>query len=630
MSFTVNGEDAKNISRVQLLVDVNAACLYSRLVSSNSCFELTGYAMNSRLVRTSLVLATLLLLLAVESPHAQRRSKTAAPDTNSSTANLLEEGYALADKGKWNEAIEVFKRVIQIDPKLVEAYGALGDNYLNVGKWQQALATYKEAVRIAPSNAVAHYNLGHCYNFLGRHGEAFAPLVRATGLDPSFAEAYYEIGYAYLRGAQYEKSLPFFRSALRLDRNYAEAHYGLAFAYTKLHKLDLAEASRRELLALDPALSRKFDREVDASPLPLPVPRPTATPEALVAKSSPTPLPRPTPTPEAPAAKSSLTSDDEDPPPPPPSQSLRKDQAAATPVPLAKPVETSPPATVTETPARPLTRTAISALPDKAKRWAVIVGVDDYSEQQISKLNSSAADARALATALVDYAGFPVNQVILLAPSEPLQPRRNNILRTLTELRGRVPKDGVFLFAFTGHSFAYNSRSYLLPSDVVGIDDPALLDDTAISLSRIKELIRALEVNQVMVLLDAWRNDPTPARSNTDNLLSAEFSNALKFDFDGRAPSAYATIFATGVGQRAFDYNGKKQGYFVSSLIDGLKGQAANEKGEVTLGSLTRYLRDALPRAVQRDLEKQQTPLIIVEGYQADDVAITVASQPKP
>lgn len=90
--------------------------------------------------------------------------------------------------------------------------------------------------------------------------------------------------------------------------------------------------------------------------------------------------------------------------------------------------------TTGETPAN------VSALPAKAKRWALVIGVDTYKDAQINSLHGAANDAKLLANALVAYAGFPQDQVILLATEQPdeRQPTRVNILRRLSNLASVV------------------------------------------------------------------------------------------------------------------------------------------------------------------------------------------------
>lgn len=62
----------------------------------------------------------------------------------------------------------------------------------------------------------------------------------------------------------------------------------------------------------------------------------------------------------------------------------------------------------TQTPSRQLQRQTetVKALPSKAKRWALVVGVDQYRDGQINALKGSVNDAHNLANALVRYAGY--------------------------------------------------------------------------------------------------------------------------------------------------------------------------------------------------------------------------------
>ena len=78
----------------------------------------------------------------------------------------------------------------------------------------------------------------------------------------------------------------------------------------------------------------------------------------------------------------------------------------------------------------------IAQLPSASKRWALIVGVDTYEDKQISPLYAASNDANALADAFSRYAGFPKDQVILLASNQPpeRQPTRGNVLLRLANL----------------------------------------------------------------------------------------------------------------------------------------------------------------------------------------------------
>ncbi len=266
----------------------------------------------------------------------------------------------------------------------------------------------------------------------------------------------------------------------------------------------------------------------------------------------------------------------------------------------------------------------VHKLPDKSKRYALVIGVDEYRDKQINPLYGAAKDARTLAEALVKYAGFPADQVTLLATGEPeeREPSRANILQRLINLNGLVPRDGLLLVSFAGHGMQRGERAFLLPWDV-RVGSLSLLENTSISVSQMKDLIRQTGAKQVLVILDACRNDPGGRADGVNPM-----SRAYRFDFDtrNREVEAFATIYATEVGERAYEYTEKNQGYFTWFLVEGLKGEAANERGEVTLAGLVRYLQEKVPRRVQMDIgqEKKQRPWAYIEGYRADELVISV------
>lgn len=270
----------------------------------------------------------------------------------------------------------------------------------------------------------------------------------------------------------------------------------------------------------------------------------------------------------------------------------------------------------------------VQTLPGKAKRYALIIGVDQYNDPQVTGLAAASNDARLLADALVRYAGFPADQVVLLTSnrSTDWQPTRGNILRKLSNIASVVPKDGLLLFSFAGHGIERNEQAFLLPSDAQVSDDVNLLEQTAINVVQIKDWVRKTGVGQVLLLLDACRNDPSAGRAAADNPLSKTYMRGFNFDVRNREVQAFATLYATEVGRRAYERRDPRHGYFTLALVEGLKGGAVNEQGEVTLAALVKYLQDNVPRRVALDLGqgRVQKPFAVVEGYRADELVLSV------
>src|ERR1044072_955403 len=104
----------------------------------------------------------------------------------------------------------------------------------------------------------------------------------------------------------------------------------------------------------------------------------------------------------------------------------------------------------------------VASLPAGSKRFALIVGVDEYQDTQITSLEGAGNDAKSIVEALVRYAGFPRDQITLLTADQPVErkPTRGNILRRLSNLRTAMPKDGLLVIAFAGHGIERDGQAY--------------------------------------------------------------------------------------------------------------------------------------------------------------------------
>jgi len=274
----------------------------------------------------------------------------------------------------------------------------------------------------------------------------------------------------------------------------------------------------------------------------------------------------------------------------------------------------------------------VSELPSKEKRWALIVGIDEY-QNDVSTLKGSVNDARALKNVLVNNAGFPENQIILLttdAAEQDKRPTRENILGALSDLYSRVPADGLLLFSFSGHGISVGNQAFLIPSNGRFTKNLTLLKNFSIDVSIIKEAIQEIKVKQVLMLLDACRNEP--GKGDTPNLLTDAYKNGFSFDVANSDVKAFAALYATSIGERAFEFYDQDtkqfRGYFSHAVEEALKGKAANEKSEVTLSRLIDYLETTVPKKVKYDKGETQIPMAdYSETYRANELILAIANK---
>ncbi len=270
----------------------------------------------------------------------------------------------------------------------------------------------------------------------------------------------------------------------------------------------------------------------------------------------------------------------------------------------------------------------VTQLPSREKRWALILGIDKYRED-ISSLKGAVNDAKALKDVLVNNAGFPENQIVMLttgAANPDLLPTRANILDELNILSYRVPEDGLLLFAFSGHGVSIGSDAYLIPSDGRITKNLSLLRDLSIDVQRIKEVIKEIKVKQVLMLLDACRNEL--GKGETANPLTEAFKRGFSFDVVNSGVKAFATLYATSLGERAFEFYDKEtglyRGYFSYAIEEGLKGKAGNGNGKITLRDLINYVENTVPKRVQVARGENQEPFNEIAGYKENELVLSI------
>jgi len=149
-------------------------------------------------------------------------------------------------------AIDVSQKAISIDPGCVEAYKALGFVYISKGWLHKALQANKKAVELNPNYAPAVGNIGWIDWYIGEYEAALKWMEKALALDPTGAHGYYNVGCVYY-GLQHDvKAELWLNKALEFQPDFLYAYEILIYICLGQGKFDQAIAYGRKILSIAP------------------------------------------------------------------------------------------------------------------------------------------------------------------------------------------------------------------------------------------------------------------------------------------------------------------------------------------------------------------------------------------
>ncbi|MHC4442102.1 MAG: tetratricopeptide repeat protein [Planctomycetota bacterium] len=155
--------------------------------------------------------------------------------------NLLNTiGLYLADRGKTDEAMEHYKKSLQLEPNYPRTLNNLGALYTKRGQIDEAIIHYRKAIRARYDFPQAHYNLGVMLAKQKRFQQAIQAYNKAIKLKPKYPQAFNNLGNAFNKMGKTEQAIPYYRKAVELMPTYSLAHNNLASCLTKMEKYEEA------------------------------------------------------------------------------------------------------------------------------------------------------------------------------------------------------------------------------------------------------------------------------------------------------------------------------------------------------------------------------------------------------
>lgn len=176
-------------------------------------------------------------------------------------------GVALADEGRFAEAIQQYQAALQIEPDAANVQTDYGNALAKSGHIPEAITHYQAALRVLPDSPIAHSDLA---NALATNPESVPQAITeyhaALRLKPDYEEArnnlaqvqsnaaemQYNLGVDLAKSREPEAAIPHFEEALRLNPDYVDAHNNLGVVLVGAGHVREAISHFETALRIDP------------------------------------------------------------------------------------------------------------------------------------------------------------------------------------------------------------------------------------------------------------------------------------------------------------------------------------------------------------------------------------------
>ena len=161
-------------------------------------------------------------------------------------------GILKAQRGLYQEALDLMSAALRINPQSAEANLNLGHVLAETGRLEEALASYDNALAVRPQHPEALYCRANALQRLNRHEEALASYDMVLAIMPDRPEVLTNRGNALHDLKRYEAALASYDKALAIMPEVALLHNNRGDTLRELKRYEEALASLDKALAIEP------------------------------------------------------------------------------------------------------------------------------------------------------------------------------------------------------------------------------------------------------------------------------------------------------------------------------------------------------------------------------------------
>lgn len=244
----------------------------------------------------------------------------------------------------------------------------------------------------------------------------------------------------------------------------------------------------------------------------------------------------------------------------------------------------------------------------------IIISLENYSESEVGLrgVKHADSDASEIRNIFENVFSIPKNKI--------LEYRNEEATCTACGLSGdlnyrlkNLEPDTTIYFYYAGHGYFYQGDNYLTFYDTNRID----LERTVLSFEKVfLRTFKESNAKRLFAFIDACALD-------MNNCNQEIKQKSIIFQEERTTAIDYALFFSCSPGEKSFSSDSFHHGIWTHYLIEAFTNgmlNPLNVKGELTVNTLQAFLKDNVRKYVMNELNKEQTPYLIVASN--DDIPL--------
>jgi len=165
-----------------------------------------------------------------------------------------------------DQAEELFRKAVELDPEYAEAYAGLCDSYLghyriefDPVQYQHAETACQQALELDSRDPWVYIALGNLYRYSGKYGEAINEFDQALAINPNAVDALIGLGETYQLDNKPQQANDTLLKAIKLQPNYWRGYMSMGSFLFSAGRFDEAIPYYRRIAALMPDNAEIFN-----------------------------------------------------------------------------------------------------------------------------------------------------------------------------------------------------------------------------------------------------------------------------------------------------------------------------------------------------------------------------------